>query len=183
MVLTSILGSTRWQPNELQFLVEQHFWFNNIFVFLIPGPIIEELNHELKDLEVQAQTKAKSQPEPRSEVLVLRRVRLLGKQAPSGWYKFSWAWCWGLMTGWSSLHLSPSRHSRRAQLIGFKSAFVKWNRTSYTCCLILHVAIASACMQVFFQVLHPRQQIANTNVVSKKFEPLALKKNLKILKP
>ena len=38
-------------------MVEQHVWLNNVFVFLIPGPIIEELNLELKDLDKNLELK------------------------------------------------------------------------------------------------------------------------------
>ena len=57
---------------------------------MIPGPIIEELNLELKNFEVPLmQAKAKTQPKAKTAALS-RRFRLLGKQAPpAGWHKFS----------------------------------------------------------------------------------------------
>ena len=70
-------------------------------MFLIPGPIIEELNLELKDLERNLELKdleldeddgdVKSDPYEEmeakaQEVALSRRFRLLGKQAPPGWY-------------------------------------------------------------------------------------------------
>ena len=49
-------------------------------MFLIPGPIIEELiTFEFMDVQ---QAKAADQ------ITKEKRFRLKGKQAPSGWYKF-----------------------------------------------------------------------------------------------
>ena len=86
-------------PNDYEETHQKHQGFFPSFafkndalqvLFLIPGPIIEELpTFEFKDVyNLETEINAVQEAKAADQITKEKRFRLKGKQAPSGWYKF-----------------------------------------------------------------------------------------------